>query len=358
MTLTESLPLDSLGRRRIQNRNAQRTFRRKSTFSPVETQFCALLTQSPEKRNLQRALAVTQNDAIGSNPTSFISASQLALHENQPLLECPSSNLQDTLSSSSLSTDEVVLSAFDTSHSFGASDIAHRPALEATASSPFSRLASPNPLPFTNLGYKSDQRRSATPQAPQTSFTPLHITGISSMETHKDFPQQTDILTGQSESTAIPQQGWLGPLHLAVQTGSEHIIHILLERHVSINEKDSDGRTALHLAVIYGYEKVVSALLGYGASVNITDVYIRNSLHYAALYRRENILGLLLDHLRHSSGFDIDAFDGSGWTALHIAIIRRFEVGLQLLIEHGADLNVKAKILSSTANLILPEPIP
>jgi ankyrin repeat protein len=60
-------------------------------------------------------------------------------------------------------------------------------------------------------------------------------------------------------------------MHIAAQKGRDHIVHILLRRGMSFNERDSDGRTPLVLAVIENHVAVVRALLAHGARIDDID---------------------------------------------------------------------------------------
>ncbi len=59
-------------------------------------------------------------------------------------------------------------------------------------------------------------------------------------------------------------------LHLAAMKGYIQIVHMLLEKGIDINTRDSQGWTALHLAAETGQQAVVKLLLDRGA-----DFYAR-----------------------------------------------------------------------------------
>ncbi|KAG4222700.1 hypothetical protein PC116_g28826 [Phytophthora cactorum] len=124
------------------------------------------------------------------------------------------------------------------------------------------------------------------------------------------------------------------------------MIDILIEQGEDINEKDSDGRTPLMHAVISGHEDVVQLLLARGARIAAVDRDARSVLHWAALYQREGMLRMFLERRSDSSAEDqpdVDAYDDSGWTPLHMAICRDFEAGVRLLLKAGARLDSKAQ---------------
>jgi hypothetical protein len=62
-----------------------------------------------------------------------------------------------------------------------------------------------------------------------------------------------------------------------------------------INEKDTEGRTALHFACGYGEIDVVKVLLGAKASVLAVDSDKNTPLHYAAGYGETECVKLLLE---------------------------------------------------------------
>ncbi|KAI1803348.1 ankyrin repeat-containing domain protein [Daldinia bambusicola] len=141
-------------------------------------------------------------------------------------------------------------------------------------------------------------------------------------------------------------EGWLGALHIAAQSGQARMVDILIEQGEDPNEQDSDGRTPLMHAVINGHEAVAQLLIARGACVGAVDRDARSVLHWAALYRREGMLRMFL--ARRDDGVvqdraDVDAYDDAGWTPLHMAVYRGFEVGVRMLLQAGARLDSKAQ---------------
>lgn len=131
------------------------------------------------------------------------------------------------------------------------------------------------------------------------------------------------------------------------------MVDILIEQGEDFNEKDSDGRTPLMHAVIGGHEGVAQLLLARGAHIAPVDRDARSVLHWAALYRRESMLRMFLEPrgdcaVDHP---DVDAYDDSGWTPLHMAIRRDFEAGVRMLLQAGARLDSKAQKCPLTRKL-------
>ncbi|CAD6449304.1 662790a5-39fa-4bdd-8c9e-ddefc677aab1 [Sclerotinia trifoliorum] len=143
-------------------------------------------------------------------------------------------------------------------------------------------------------------------------------------------------------------KGWLSALHIAARRGHEPIVRTLISHNIDCNEKDSDVRTALIHASIDGHESVVSLLLAHGARISDVDRRGRSAIYWATINQHEAVLRLLLsEYDKRDFEQGIDAYDDMGWTSLHIAIEKGFDVGVQLLLASGANLNAKA---SKTCN--------
>jgi hypothetical protein len=137
-------------------------------------------------------------------------------------------------------------------------------------------------------------------------------------------------------------RGWLSAVHLAARKGNDLILNILIQQNANLNEKDNDGRIPLIYAVIEDHHTIVTSLLAHGARISEVDCDDRSALHWAVLHRREKIPRMLLER-KEEQGLDVDAYDFSGWTAMHMAVQADFEVGVKLLLEYGASINFKAR---------------
>jgi Ankyrin repeats (3 copies) len=105
--------------------------------------------------------------------------------------------------------------------------------------------------------------------------------------------------------TTSPGECWKPLLHIAVENGRDVIVQILLEEGIEIDERDSNGLTALH---------------------------------HAVRHRHETVLQLLLQN-----GADANACDNRGWTPIHQAAASGYEAGVRLLLLYGVNLRLKAK---------------
>lgn len=144
--------------------------------------------------------------------------------------------------------------------------------------------------------------------------------------------------------TFSKQKGWISALHIAAQRGHEQILPVLLQSgNMDVNQQDSDGRTPLLHAVMQNHESVVRLLLAQGAKIGILDCDGRSGIHWAVLRRNLPILQILLKHRdQYEPMIAIDLYDNTGWTALHMAVVRGFEPAMLMLMQLGADINAKA----------------
>ena len=139
------------------------------------------------------------------------------------------------------------------------------------------------------------------------------------------------------------------PLHVAVDFGLFEVTRVLVERHADINARDSKGRTPLHPTMPGGsgtfddrYFDVVQYLLEHGADVDAqANIDHSTPLHLASYWGGVKVAQLLLDH-----GANINVRDEKGRTQLHRTLINmeyEFEDynfdDMQFLLDHGADVD-------------------
>ncbi|KAJ5817313.1 hypothetical protein N7447_009546 [Penicillium robsamsonii] len=155
-------------------------------------------------------------------------------------------------------------------------------------------------------------------------------------------------------TSARSDKGWISTLHIAAQKGNERIVRVVLLRgNMDANKQDSDGRTPLIHAIIENHDSVVRLLLSHGARIGVYDCDGRSALHWAVLHRRLGILQQLLDHrAKYESSLDLDVYDNSGWTPLHMSVNRAFEAGILLLLQEGADIDAKAHKCPHTGKVV------
>lgn len=128
----------------------------------------------------------------------------------------------------------------------------------------------------------------------------------------------------------------LSSIHLAAQSNSLKMIELLLSRGLNVNAATLNGRKPLHCAVQYSKMESVVFLLENGAKVSCSSgETCQPVIHEAAKQGNIKILQLIIDH-----GADVN-FIHEGYSALYAALKKRNTDGAILLVNSGADVNVK-----------------
>jgi len=130
------------------------------------------------------------------------------------------------------------------------------------------------------------------------------------------------------------------------------IAEFLVAQGAEVNTKSGDGCTPLHVAAMFGPKEIVKLYLEKGADVNARQEGLRSTKHrtgatplYWALQRRDkdiDVVELLIEHGADVNGSaEIDSQDLNGSTPLHIACNSGHTEAVELLIAKGADVNAK-----------------
>lgn len=126
------------------------------------------------------------------------------------------------------------------------------------------------------------------------------------------------------------------PLHEAARNGDMAKVEALLAQGANVNDKDSNGETALNWAIANSEKSdIVELLLARGADVKNKAQHGETPLHGAVHLGRKNIAELLL-----AKGADVNAMSKYG-TPLHYAINARRKDMVELLLTKNADIYAK-----------------
>jgi len=121
-------------------------------------------------------------------------------------------------------------------------------------------------------------------------WTPLHLA-----VNNDNFNIVEVLITNGADVNAKDLDDWT-PLQIAAQNGYVDITEILTECHDSIvDEKDSNGQTALHLVACDGHANVIHVLIKNGASVNLIDNLQQTALSLAVQEGHLEAMNLLID---------------------------------------------------------------
>ena len=164
--------------------------------------------------------------------------------------------------------------------------------------------------------------------------TPLHlsVTGYST--------STTEWLLENGYSHNVRDNNGRTAIHQARSTAS---LETLLAVGADINCADCSGFTCAHLAALQGFEDLMDGLIYRGANLKCVS-NIGSPLHCAILKQSWRIASslLLAKDSAGKSRVDVNATDGNGDTAMHLAVktpaITDF---VRLLLSHGASANIR-----------------
>jgi ankyrin repeat protein len=123
---------------------------------------------------------------------------------------------------------------------------------------------------------------------------------------------------------------------------ADYVEQLIRNSEECVSEFTPDGFTGLHLAAFFGQGEVVNVLLDYGANPNAvatgtTDVC---PIHSAAAGRRPDSIVPIVQALL-TYGARIDATQSGGFTALHAAAHSGNRALVRLLLEKGANAELR-----------------
>lgn len=138
------------------------------------------------------------------------------------------------------------------------------------------------------------------------------------------------------------------PLYYSIKNGSCKITKLLLDGQATLNDMSENGMTGLHVAAAGGHTRVVNLLLKYGAEVDFMTEEGFTPLHLAARKGNKSVCFSTFSYVKIVDALlifnaDPDIQDNYGRTALHFAAENANYRIINLLLDHGADINFKCK---------------
>ncbi|OHE91570.1 hypothetical protein CORC01_13118 [Colletotrichum orchidophilum] len=106
------------------------------------------------------------------------------------------------------------------------------------------------------------------------------------------------------------------------------------------------GGTVLHAAIVHGNEAIVKLLLEKGGDLNALTQQRKDTLHLAVESNQMNIVRLVL-----KAGANVNSVDGCGHSALFKAIFGGNEDMVRLLLDFGADVNQSIAHVPQTSRI-------
>ena len=129
-------------------------------------------------------------------------------------------------------------------------------------------------------------------------------------------------------------------LCVAARYDAPHVVSLLLDRQADVDAScDAFGDRPLHVAARYASAPLVQQLLR-RANVDVTNHWGATALHAVAL-RRDESDGALMALLAAKPSLEV--MDRRGFTALHAAVVRDRARTVELLMDAGAEPNVRSR---------------
>jgi ankyrin repeat protein len=137
-------------------------------------------------------------------------------------------------------------------------------------------------------------------------------------------------------------------LHQAITKGSKSKVREALEQGDGLEALNKKGETPLFRAVSKGEKAIAQILLDKGANPATHPLGEYSPLQYAASRDKKSILKLLVEKCNKD---EIEEITPAGETALYLAVQKRYNSCIELLLEHGANLNARPIAKESMLNV-------
>ena len=164
------------------------------------------------------------------------------------------------------------------------------------------------------------------------SSTPLHTHAFNGNKKHL----QDAILSREYDLNELDHTGRT-PLIYSILVEQVDCFNLLLKHGADIEKPDSDGRTALHWAAYQGNHKLVKLIISKCKNKTSRDKEGRTPLHLALSHDNLRVMNFILKELDRN---EIDSEDNRGMTALGWSVYYERIDHINLLLRHGASVNV------------------
>lgn len=138
------------------------------------------------------------------------------------------------------------------------------------------------------------------------------------------------------------------PMHWAALMGQTEIIHLLLQKGCEVDSMNNVLNSSLILAAACGNDHAMSILLERGADPFLRNLKDRDALFIAAVFAPQSKSLASVFSLLNFRGVDFNKLDSSGSNPLHECAARSLARSVRLLIEAGADVNIKHRTKFAT----------
>jgi serine/threonine-protein phosphatase 6 regulatory ankyrin repeat subunit B len=184
-------------------------------------------------------------------------------------------------------------------------------------------------------------------------LSPLHLTAMVDNDVMLKMLLQKDIMK------QIYANNGATALYTAAQYGSLKVFEILLKNGYSVDKKITGGFTPLHAAVLKGSAGIVGVLCEAGCDLEATASAVdkkgklaenadalrdATALHMAVEKDHIQCVETLLKNHANPRVFCWKTKEDENLSALHLAVIKDSECVADLLIKHGADINVENNV--------------
>lgn len=174
-------------------------------------------------------------------------------------------------------------------------------------------------------------------QYDENGFAPLHRAAIGGRV------EEAASLIDDGADVNVPQMKFQGtPLQYAAAGGKTEMVELLLSNGASIDSIDSAGRTPLMWAADQGRTEMVKLLLKHKADINAETKTGWTAFRYAVQSGQPDMVKLFQGKV------PVDQLDKDGFAALHRAASGGQAKSVQILVDAGADVNVRHKTYQGT----------